>query len=176
MWEQYYKYWASQRGSPHDVKKIKYLGLRGWHGHIQKKTFEGIDYAGEVYDCITPDGERVKAIFRIPYSEVNTTYDSNYEEHDDVIKEITNYHTDGIAAWESGNFRHYDNRQLKRREQLLKDKIAKLKDVFGALNNIDHSELKLAIQLYLRRLETPDHYTSKDWGNCKLKKEVLNLL
>lgn len=177
MWEIYYKYWASQRGTPRQVRKLKFLGLRGWHGHIQKKIVDDIAYAGEVYDCITPEGERINAIFRIPFDQVNTSYDSNYEENDEVIKEITNYHTDGILAWQTGNFRNYDNRQLKRREKILKNKIIILKNVFTELNNIDHAELKLAIQLYLRRLETPDHYTSKDWANVdqKLKNEILNL-
>lgn len=176
MWEQHWNYWASQRGVPTEMRKIKYLGLRGWYGHIQKKTIDGIDYAGEIYDCITRDGERVRGTFRVLYAEVINTDKTNIDNNEEAIRDITNYHTDGIAAYLSGNFRDYDNRQLKKKQLELKSKIERLKEKFAELNNIDNSELKLGIQLYLRRLETPDHYTSKDWKNYANKKQILALL
>lgn len=176
MFEKCYRYWATQKGLYTDVKKLKYLGLRGWHGYIQKKNIDGIDYAGEIYECLTLDGRRIRGVFRIPYDEIDTIYQTNLQEVDYVIKEVANYHTDGIKAWETNDFRLYDNRQLKRREIELKERIIKLKTIFETLNNLDNAELKLAIQLYLRRLETPDHFTSRDWKNCTIKNKVIDLL
>lgn len=176
IWEKAYRYWASQRGLYTPVKKRKYLGLRGWKGHIQKKIFDDIEYAGEIYECSTPEGLIIKAVFRIPYGNVSTTYKDNIIKEEIIIEDRPNYHTDGIKCFTTGNYRDYDNTQLRRREKLLEDKIIKLKEIFSTLNNINDSELKLGIQLYLRRLETPDHYSVKDWRNCTIKPQILALL
>lgn len=174
MFEKCYRYWAHQEGPYTFVKRIKYLGLRGWKGHIQKKSYDNVEYAGEVYICITPEGKRVRGVFRIPYEDINPT-EKNYEENDVVLDEITNFHTDGIKAYLTGNFKYRDNKSLILKQEQLTAKISKLKEIFSRLNNINDQDLKLAVQLYLRRLETPDHYTSRDWKNCKLKNEVLTL-
>jgi hypothetical protein len=173
--DKYYRYWSSERGSYTEVKKLRYLGLRGWKGHVQKKVRDGITYAGEVYECISIEGEKMRCVFRVIYDSVDTSV-GNYEEHEKILDEITNYHTDGILAWQTGNFKDRDNRSLIRREKELKEKIIKLKEIFDSLNNLENAELKLAVQLYLRRLETPDHVTSKEWGKCAIKQQVLDLL
>lgn len=176
IWEKAYRYWATHRGLYTSVKKLRYIGLRGWKGYIQKKEYDGVYYAGEIYECLTPEGLKIKAVFRVPYEDVGETYKKEDNESDHIIEDRPNYHTDGIRCWDTGNYRFYDNRQLKRREQELQDKISRLKEIFRSLNNIDTAELKLAVQLYLRRLETPDHFSSKDWKNCTIKQQVLNLL
>lgn len=170
-----YSRWASQKGTPIIVTKLKYLGLRGWKGHIEKKIINDVEYAGEVYDCITEDGFRIKGIFRVSYEQVKNSKDPvDYMEK--LAEDPPNYHTDGIKAYLSGNYRDANNWHLKIEERKLLFKIDKLKHYFETLNNFEHAELRLAIQLYLRRLETPDWLTYKAWKNCTIKHKVIELL
>lgn len=171
MWITYYKKWITQKSNPIAVKKLKYLGLLGHKGHIQKHIFDGIYYAGEVWSCITPENERLKCVFRIPYDDI-VTPDIN-QEYDVTIEELPNFHTDGIKCYMEGNFKNYDRSKLKKLEEELYDKIQKLKSLFHSTTD---SNLKLGIQLYLRRLETPDHITSKEWKLFTNKAKVLDLL
>lgn len=167
-----YSNWATQRGNPEKVRKLKFIGMRGWKGHVQKKTVNGIDYAGEVYDVITEEGLRKRGVFRIPYEEVNVS-NTRVDYTEVYIDETTDYHTCGIKAYMSGNFKDFVNHSLILKQKELNAKIEKLKRVF---NDLHDQDLKLAVQLYLRRLETPDHYTSKAWKQCTIKDRVLGLL
>ncbi len=170
-----YSRWASQKGQPKYVKKMKYLGLRGWKGHIEKKVVNGEEYAGEIYECLTEDGMRIRGVFRVPYEQVvGSTDPVDYVEK--PIEDPPNYHTDGIKAYTTSNYRDAINWHLKSEERKLQTKINKLKEKFDLLNNFEHAELRLAVQLYLRRLETPDWLTYKAWKNCAIKHKVIELL
>lgn len=174
----YYYYWASEKGACTRVILRYYLGLRGYNNYIQTKKHNDIVYAGEVWDCITvEDGDPIRGVFRIPYDDLGIRReDKKVDDRTEEILEITNYHTDGIIAYESGDMSMKDDRQLKKQEEKLAEKIINLKNIFNTLSNSGNSHeklLKLGIQLYLRRLENPNHQTSKEWRLfCQKESEI----
>lgn len=173
----YYSYWASLRGNPILVKPVKYLGLRGYNGYIQTKECDGILYAGEVWESETEDGRRIRSVFRIPYDEIRER--KHYQErglkpNDPEMEDGANAHFDGLEAYLTGRIENANRLLLTNRIIILNNRIAHLKDMFSL---IDDPLLKLGIQLYLRRLENPNHYTSKDWkAYCKKNPETQSLI
>jgi len=172
-WEWAHTYWSSHRdGAGELVKKIKYLGLRGYNNYIMYKIHDGIKYAGEVWECETKQGAKKQFVFRIPAEEAGErpNYQNPNLKKPLEFRELPNYHTDGILAYTTGIPGLIDRRQLKLETNKLRLRISNLKEVF---KNTDNRELKLGIQLFLRRLETPDHYTSKYWKQFSKKNPIL---
>jgi len=175
QWEWAYTYWSSHRDNAGElVKKIKFLGLRGYNNYIMYKMHDGVKYAGEVWECETKSGVRKHYVFRIPAEEASN---KPYQQSVNEPKDPPNYHTDGILAYTTGIPGLIDKRQLNLETNKLRLRIANLKEVF---KNTEDKKLKLGIQIFLRRLETPDHYTSKYWkqyckNNFAMQLKIVNI-
>ena len=170
-WVWHYHYWSSHRNDQKEkVKLRKYLGLRGYNGYIMIKEHEGVRYAGEVWEAETKNGSIIRAVFRIPAEEAANG--KQYQNPDlnvaatSEYRDLPNYHTDGIAAFESGDPGDIDRRKLNLEQEKLNTRISNLKEIFKIVIDAD---LKLGIQIYLRRLETPDYYTRKQYIEWKKK-------
>lgn len=163
-WKEYYFYWATLRGNAQLVKPRKYLGMKGWRSYLDVRLHEGKKYVGEVWECITQDGNIINAVFRVPYTEVSKSKynETSYSENQNELQDYANYHFDGIEAYTTGIIAKRDRRQLINRIIQLKEKISHLRDLFMNIND-SQSDLKLGIQLYLRRLQNPTHITSREW-------------
>lgn len=168
VWRNSYYFWATERGTPTMVKPIRYINLRGWNNYIQKIQYDGKLWCGEIWLCEDIFGDEIECTFRVPYSE-------NMEEnkHRYKFKKTYNYigeplvevnaHFDGFDAYINNDIKLRNNTLLKNVNQKQKEKILTLKKWFKSLNNIENKLLKLGIQLYLRRLETPTLQTSREW-------------
>lgn len=169
---QYYHYWSTQKGHPIDVILKSYRGLRGYNGYIQTKEYDGVRYAGEVWDCISVnDGDPIRAVFRIPYDELgDRKYDNCDGDRSEELQDYPNYHTDGILAYTTNRMEDRDQSQLLKEIIKLQNKIIILKEFFDMLSNQNpfEKQLKWGVQLYLRRLENPNRVTSREWKHyCK---------
>lgn len=175
-WEWAYTYWSSHRDNAGElVRKVKYLGLRGYNNYVMYKIHDGVKYAGEVWECETKQGAKKQFVFRILAEEVGNKQPAIKASIE--FKELPNYHTDGILAYSTGIPSLIDRRQLNLETEKLRIRISNLKQVFV---NTNDKTLKLGIQIFLRRLETPDHYTSKYWKQyCKtnplLQSQILDI-
>jgi len=171
-WIDHYYFWISCKGTPTKVKLIKYIGLYGWSGFIYKKDYDGTTYCGEVWLCEDIFGERRECIFRCPYeSDMEIIKKSQYfkKQYEGQPFVEINAHTDGYDA--------FINRDYSKRSRTLLtnvidrhcNKLNYLTEWFKSLNNYENTLLKLGIQLYLRRLESPTLQTSNEWQNFTKK-------
>lgn len=169
IWRNAYYFWASERGTPTYVKPIRYINLRGWNNYIQKITHDNRIWCGETWLCEDIFGDELECTFRIPYSEEmeenkeQYRFKKTYNYIGEPLVEI-NAHFDGFDAYINNNIKLRNNMLLKKVNEKQKDKITNLKKWFKELNNIENRLLKLGIQLYLRRLETPTLQTRREWA------------
>ena len=171
-----YRYWASQKGNAINVKQKKFLGLRGYNGYVLTKEHDGILYAGEIWECVTEEGDYIQCVFRIPYEDIGSK--EPYGDRTDEIQDFPNYHTDGIKAFETNRLEDRDRTQLLKEIDKLRNKINTLKDLFYILH--PDNPIKIGVQLYLRRLENPTNQTSREWkawcnNNRILQSQIMNI-
>lgn len=168
VWKNAYYFWISERGSPMRVKPVRYIGLKGWNNYIYKKEYEGITYCGEQWICEDIFGDEHECTFRTIYSEYmedekhKQKFHFTYNYIGEQLTEI-NAHTDGLEAYIESNVKLRKTFLIDAVNERHKSKIKTLKKLFKSLNNHEHRLLKLGIQLYLRRLETPTMSTSREW-------------
>ena len=185
-WINVYHFWATERGCPIKVKPIKYIGLKGWDNYIYRKLINGIYYAGEIWLCEDIFGDQKEYIIRVEYSEdmeeykTSQQFKSTNKGYELQFNDI-NAHTDGYDVFITKNIKLKNNFLLKNQIAKLETKIAKLTKLFKELNNIENQQLKLGVQLYLRRLETPTMQTSREWreygeNHPYLKSQILDQL
>lgn len=158
---EHYSQWATQRGSPSIVIPLRFVGMRGWDKFVQKKTVDGKEYAAEIWECETEEGLIENLPFRIEYDHIKERKVFNGGEP--VLRDYANAHYDGLIAYLSGDVSKKRKTLLNNRITLLNNKITELNVYFKELNNIEHRILKMGVQLYLRRLETPTNQTSREW-------------
>lgn len=168
VWRNAYYFWISEKGSPMKVKPVRYIGLKGWNNYIYKKEYEGVIYSGEQWTCEDIFGDEHECIFRIVYSEdmedekYKQKFRFTYNYIGDQLTEI-NAHTDGYDSYITGDVKLRKSFLIDAVNERHRSKIKLLKKYFKTLNNHEHRTLKLGIQLYLRRLETPTMATSREW-------------
>lgn len=185
-WTTAYHFWVSERGAPIKVKPLKYIGFRGWDNYIYKKEYNGIIYCGETWLCEDEYGNQSEYNFRKIYSDdmesekANQQFKFTYRWTGVQLEEI-NAHSDGFEAFIHNNFKLRPTLLLDNQNQKLAERIDKLKKLFKNLNNIENPLMKLGVQLYLRRLETPTMQTSREWkqygiDHPYLKSQILDQL
>ena len=166
-WHNSYHFWISERGVPIKVKKIKYIGIHGWDNYIFRKEHDGKMYYGEIWLCEDIFGNQMKRIFREIYTDEveEQKYSHNFKlSHKPGIPIVEiNAHTDGYDAYITKDFKKRNRKLLEIQNIRLKNKIELLTNWFKILNNFENKLLKLGIQLYLRRLQTPTMQTSREW-------------
>lgn len=178
VWRNAYYFWVSERGAPIKVKPIRYIGLKGWNNYIYKKEYDGITYCGEEWLCEDIFGYEQNYFFRILYSD--EIEESKYKQKfrftyvQDYVE--INAHTDGFDAYinKDAKLRYRDLLHAVNKRHF--DKIAFLKKWFKTLNKLENPLLKLGIQLYLRRLETPTMATSREWKQYGLDHPYMNAI
>lgn len=170
VWINFHPKWGTRIGKPIRVLPKRFLGMNGWYEWVDKRIIDGVTYLGEVWLCEKENGEQIKATFRVPYNEEKDDYKYivRNKPKPKLVDDNPNFHTDGIAAYETKDFKNVDRTQLKAHNSRFRDRMLILRDWFNQLNNINDPELRLGIQLYLRRLETPNLQTSREWKEFKL--------
>ena len=168
-WRTYYYQWATEKGETTRVKPKVFLGMRGWGKYVKKTKVGDQVYLGEVWESEDERGNKLRTVFRIPYDNVLDDVDNVYDEKEVFTgpNEGTNWHTDGIAAYESGKDRDIDRSLLRLKNEQFRDRIRFLRNWFRALNNMDDELLRLGIQYYLRALQSPMLQTRREWKEFK---------
>ncbi len=186
MWENAYYFWISQRGDPKKVKTCKYIGLYGWNNYIYRKEHGEMTYCGEIWECEDIFGDIHTCIFRIPYTDdveelkKKQKFKLTYNYIGENLVEI-NAHFDGFDAYITKDVKKRNKSLLNQKNIIQTEKIKYLTHWFRSLNNMENKLLKLGIQLYLRRLETPTMSTSREWNQFIKKhpachKQIINPL
>lgn len=158
----YYK-WLKQKGKPINVKPLRFVGVFSKRGHVYHRTdLDGNIYCAEIYECLLEDGSIKKMAFKTPY---NKNYkNKNYFKNKIYIDDL-NYLNDYINM-ETQKQIQKPNFLLILENNKLRSKIKRLENEF---KNSYNTDLKIGIQIFLERFQSPCILTMKNLK--KYKKE-----
>lgn len=174
-WTTTYSKWFTEKGKQINVFPIRYLGVQSKRNHIYKKTnSEGITYCAEIYECLLENGSIKKVAFKVLYDEYK--YNNSKNNYFKTTLEVneSNYLTD-VIDFNTMKKLNVPNKLLQLETQKLRNNIKKLNDIF---KSTEDDVIKIGVQIYLERLQTPCLQTMKKWKylNPYLKRKIIEMI
>lgn len=169
---EYYKQWRTKRGQPVIVEKIKFLGYIRNQNRVTIIEEDGVEYVGEIWQCLMPDGSKSKCVFKEEYIEYQDDVPWEYTSLSDCIKDNTPnalvdpYET--VEAFnkfkinsylEAGSIRVHPNLELLKYQEQINQKVILLKRLSKKLKG----DLKKAADLRILLHEAPTLNAVNRW-------------